>query len=271
MAIQLIDKIRTIVWYESIAYAIDAKTAYEFATKFDELRHDAYQAKNIAVPPSFEMKSFKAYERASSVPSKATLRLVDDLLPRTAEIFQSGPRTSRHVLDGKKNVLVTSTAPMWLALGGSAEACKAVLVWYDKELGTLLESHADVLTLAKQAIKWLPFDVLLELADQPPHSNAVAHVIKSAEIRLSVDDLTVLIALWRLSMATHQSFSVMNYTMNGLYPQVIPDIMSNFRENLGADVITYCKMCESTYLEYLARLKGGNLPDEFDPFLTAFK
>lgn len=99
------------------------------------------------------MKSFKAYERASSVPSKATLRLVDDLLPRTAEIFQSGPRTSRHVLDGKKNVLVTSTAPMWLALGGSAEACKAVLVWYDKELGSMLASHADVLTLAKQATR----------------------------------------------------------------------------------------------------------------------
>lgn len=272
MAIQLIDKIRTIVWYESIAYAIDAKTAHEFATKFDELRHEAYLASNFPEPPSFDMKSFKAYERATSIPSEKTLQLVDDLLPRTAEIFRSGPRTSRHVLDGKKKkVLVTSTAPMWLALGGSAEACKAVLVWYDKELGSMLASHADVLTLAKQAIKWLPFNVLLELADQPPHSNAVAHVIKSAEIRLSVDDLTVLIALWRLSMATHQSFSVMNYTMNGLYPQVIPDIMSNFRENLGADVITYCKMCESTYLEYLARLKGGNLPDEFDPFLTAFK
>ena len=271
MAIQLIDKIRTIVWYESIAYAIDAKTAYEFATKFDELRHDAYQAKNIAVPPSFEMKSFKAYERASSVPSKATLRLVDDLLPRTAEIFQSGPRTSRHVLDGKKNVLVTSTAPMWLALGGSAEACKAVLVWYDKELGSMLASHADVLSLAKKAIKWLSFDLVAQAAEQPPHENAVAYAIKSAEHRLSIDELTVLIALWRLSMATHQHFSVMNYIMNGLYPQVIPDLMSHFRESLGADVVTYCKMCESTYLEYLTRLKGGNLPDEFDPFLTTFK
>ncbi len=72
-------------------------------------------------------------------------------------------------------------------------------------------------------------------------------------------------------MATHQHFSVMNYIMNGLYPQVIPDLMSHFRESLGADVVTYCKMCESTYLEYLTRLKGGNLPDEFDPFLTAFK
>ena len=271
MAIQLIDKIRTIVWYESIAYAIDAKTAHEFATKFDQLRHDAYQARNIAVPPSFEMKSFKAYERASSVPSKATLRLVDDLLPRTAEIFQSGPRTSRHVLDGKKKVLVTFTAPMWLALGGSAEACKAVLVWYDKELGSMLASHADILSLAKKAIKWLSFDLAAQAAEQPPHENAVAYAIKSAEHRLSIDELTVLIALWRLSMATHQNFSVMNYTMNGLYPQVIPDIMSHFRESLGADVVTYCKMCESTYLEYLTKLKGGNLPDEFDPFLTAFK
>ena len=94
MAIQLIDKIRTIVWYESIAYAIDAKTAHEFATKFDELRHEAYLASNFPEPPSFDMKSFKAYERATSIPSEKTLQLVDDLLPQIA-MPAEGPITAQ--------------------------------------------------------------------------------------------------------------------------------------------------------------------------------
>jgi hypothetical protein len=266
MAIQLIDKIRTIVWYESIAYAIDAKNPHEFATRFDQLRHDDYVARGIKNPPDFEMKSFRPYEKGTSVPTKATLHMVESLMPRTAEIFMSGPRTSRYCQDGDQRVLVTSTAPLWLALGGSVQAVRSVLVWYDKELGQMQVNKVDVPSLAKFVLKWLPIDVLDELAKIDTTSNAIAYAHEVGDIKLNFDDLTATVALWRLSMYTQEGFALMSYVMNGLYPQAIPNLMAHFRKDLAIDFVSYCQKTESHHHEFIKRLTEGKLPDEFVPW-----
>jgi hypothetical protein len=139
-------------------------------------------------------------------------------------------------------------------------------VWYDKELGQMQVNKVDVPSLAKFALKNLPIDVLEELAKIDPTSNALAYAIEAGDIKLTFDDLTAIVALWRLSMYTQEGFALMSYVMSGLYPKTIPDLMAHFRKDLAIDFVSYCQKTESHHHEFIKRLTEGKLPDEFVPW-----
>lgn len=243
-----IHRLRTIAWYHAVADEVGGKTPYEVTNLVDEIRATQSDQSNG------EAKSFFPYAKGKVVPSEETLEMVESLLPWTRQVFDMGPKIER------------GNAPIWLALGGSEQAIRSVLVWYQpKELGHLQASGASVYNLIQHVTgKWFPEPLVLEALDQG-EPNWVEVAYSEGLLELSMELLTALICLWRLSMYMRQDFPYMNYLVTGLFRKAIPELMKPY--GLELDFVDYCKCIENHYWRYLRKLSEGQLFDTDSPCL----
>jgi len=242
----LIHKIRTIAWYNAVADEAGAKSAYEVAKVVDELRSE--MTENVGT----ESKSFAGYATGKVMPSKGTVQMVEDVLPWTSPVFDIGPK----VMGGN--------APLWLALGGSEQWVRSVLVWYDKELGIKQASGAPIYDLIQHVLgRMIPEQYVLEslgtdLAKPGTHVLAIAYRKNSLVMNLEL--MTAIIALWRLTMIHNKHFPYMNFFMTGLYDKAMVDLVVE-PYGIGVLMLDYCKRMEEHHWKVLARLERGNFHD----------
>lgn len=236
-----IHKLRTVAWYHSVADEVGATTAYEVTNRLDELRTGLTNHANA------EAKSFAPYANGKVTPSDETVEMVESLLPWTKQVFQIGPKC------------MGGNAPMWLALGGTEAALRSVLAWYKPELGNLQASGAMVDDLIQNVTgKWFPEDVVMQVLDQDL-PNIVEEAYRGGLLEISLELLTALICLWRLSMATGRGFPYINYLVTGLYDKAMPDLMRPY--GLEVAFVDYCKIIEKHHWRYLEKLSTGQLFD----------
>jgi len=241
----LINKIRTIAWYNAVADEVGAKSAYEVAKVIDELRSE--MTENVGT----ESKSFAGYATGKVMPSEGTVQMVEEVLPWTSPVFNIGPK----VMGGN--------APLWLALGGSEQWVRSVLVWYDKELGIKQASGAPIYDLIQHVLgRMIPEQYVLEslgtdLAKPGTHVLAIAYRKNSLVMNLEL--MTAIIALWRLTMIHNKHFPYMNFFMTGLYEKALSDLVESY--GIGELLLDYCKKMENRHWNVLGRLSRGNFHD----------
>jgi hypothetical protein len=236
-----IHKLRTVAWYHSVADEVGATTAYEVTNLVDELRTGLTNHANA------EAKSFAPYANGKVTPSDETVEMVESLLPWTKKVFEIGPKC------------MGGNAPMWLALGGTEAAVRSVLVWYKPELGNLQAIGATVEDLIQYVTaNWFPEDLVMHVLDKD-HPNVVEAAYREGVIEISMELLTALICLWRLSMATGRGFPYINYLVTGLYDKAMPDLMKPY--GIEVAFVAYCKIIENHHWSYLKKLSTGQLFD----------
>lgn len=245
---EVIHQLRTIAWYHAVADEVGGTTPYEVTNLVDEIRATQPDQSNA------EAKSFFPYAKGKVVPSVETLEMVESLLPWTRQVFDVGPK-----IEG-------GNAPIWLALGGTEEAVRSVLVWYQpKKLGHLQAIGASVDTLIQHVTgKWFPESVVLEALDKN-QPNWVEAAYREGLLELSMELLTALICLWRLSMYRQEGFPYINYLVTGLFKEAIPRLMKPY--GLELDFVGYCMCIESHHWRYLRKLSEGQLFDTDTPCL----
>ena len=272
MAISLFDQLCTIVWYKTVAMTLDAKNPNAVATKIDELRSlydDVYVAEN---PTSFEMKSFAPYANGKTTPSKKTLELVDTLLaphlPHTAYVFTNGPfREARLATIGSESFLSYGVTELWTALAGTEFGLRSVLEHYNKEIRTMhVHGRADVLDFAVKLVDWLPLDEVWKVVGTEGLGKSIEEMVaQHADKKFTMDDLTVMVCLFRLSMQTHSSFPLFNNIMDGLYIRAIPKLMDQF--GVTDKFIYYLRAIANHYWLYLKKVHAGTLTGDDSPLV----
>lgn len=242
----VIHQLRTIAWYHAVADEVGGKTPYEVTNLVDELRV------KLLGHSSAEPKKFQPYAKGKVMPSKETLEMVENLLPWTKPVFDSGPK------------LVIGNAPIWLALGGSEAAVRSVLTWYNpKELGPLQAYGASVEDLIQHVTgKWFPAEIVWEVLDSD-HPNWVETAYRKGWLKISMELLTALLCLWRLSMYRQNGFPYINYLVTGLYEKAMPDLMRPY--GLEVAFVDYCKNIENYHWRYLRKLSEGRVYDADSP------
>lgn len=159
MAISLFDQLCTIVWYKTVAMALNAQNPNAVATKIDELRAKDYADRGVSTPPSFDVKSFAPYANGKTTPSKATLHLVDSLLAssvaNTAYTFTNGPfREAAVITIGGERHVRYGVTELWTALAGTEIGLRTILEHYNKDIRKMqVYGHADVLDLALKLVE----------------------------------------------------------------------------------------------------------------------
>ena len=242
----LINRIRAIAWYQVVIRKAGVTTAYELSKKFDGLR----AAKNKH--DNRDTKSFTPYANGSRVPSKITLDMVEEYLPGTKLAFNLGLPSE------------SGDAPLWLAIGGTQQACEAVLDWFDKDyFEQQLISGAPMHHLAHWLTnRWLDeehvFDNISE-ANADPKAHYIALLYRENRLKINMDQLTVLVALWRLSMIKNSGYPYLHYFMSGFMQKAIPDLLRPFGI---ADIFPeYCNLYTENHLKNLRLMEAGRRGD----------
>jgi len=272
MAISLFDQLCTIVWYKTVAMTLDAPNPNSVATKIDELRAKDYADRGVSTPPDFDMKSFAPYANGKSAPSKATLHLVDSLLtpylPHTAYVFTNGPfREATVITLGDERLAFHGVTELWTALAGTEFGLRSILEHYNKEIRTMhVHGRADVLDFAVKLVDWLPLDEVWEVVGTEGLGKRIEEMVaKNADAKFTMDDLTVMVCLFRLSMKTHSSFPLFNNIMDGLYIRAIPKLMDQF--GVTDKFIYYLRAIANHYWLYLKKVHAGTLTGDDSPLV----
>lgn len=243
---EIIDHIRTIGWYNAVARAAGMKSAYALSNHFEDLR-----SAKVESDENKEVKSFTPYATGKRVPSDITLDMVEKLLPKTKAVFTIGlPSNSGH-------------APLWLAIGGSKQAIQSVLTWFDKELGQLQVAGASMRQLtAHLTERWMPEKYVLNNmleAHVDPSMHYVAYMYSENKLQINMDELTALVALWRLSMITNSEYPYLAYFMEGFIQKAIPDLLRPY--GLDEAFPKFCELFTANHLKNLKLMEEGKLGD----------
>jgi hypothetical protein len=272
MAISLFDQLCTIVWYKTVAMALNAQNPNAVATKIDELRAKDYADRGVSTPPSFDVKSFAPYANGKTTPSKATLHLVDSLLAssvaNTAYTFTNGPfREAAVITIGGERHVRYGVTELWTALAGTEIGLRTILEHYNKDIRKMqVYGHADVLDLALKLVDWLPIDEVWEVVGHEGLGKRVEEIVSQhAYYKFTMDDLTVIVCLFRLSMQTRSHFPLFNNIMNGLYARAIPKLMDQF--GVSDKFIYYLRAIANHYFLYLKKVEAGTLTEDDSPLV----
>ncbi len=274
MAGSLMDRLCTVVWYKTIALALDAKSPNAVATKIDVLRFEDNVRRGVKTAPDFDMKSFAPYAKGKSAPSKATIHMVEELLDHlmsnTSHAFYVGPSLTKAIRRGDEEVEVTQAIPLWVALGGPAHALSSVLSGVHEEFQMMLVHGSDPIEHANNAIEWIPIapthQAFIWVDDGTlDELHLVDRIYNQNKNAFNLEQLTLMVLLWRYSMLTQRHFPFFNYLMRELYLTAIPDVLAEY--GIADEFIQYCKLLERHYFNYLKKLKSGEISAEDEPLV----
>ena len=274
MASSLLDRLCSVVWYKTIALALDAKSPNAVATKIDALRYEDIVRRGVKTAPNFDMKSFAPYAKGNSAPSKPTIHMVEELLahlmPNTSHAFYVGPFLTKRIRQGDEEVTVTQAIPLWVALAGPAHALRSVLSGVHEEFQKMLVYGSDPIEHANNAIEWIPIaptqQAFIWVDDGTlDELHLVDRIYKQNKNAFNLEQLTLMVLLWRYSMLTQRHFPFFNYVMRELYLSAIPDVLAEY--GIADEFIQYCKLLERHYFSYLKKLESGEFSEEDEPLV----
>ena len=243
---EIIDQIRAVAWYKALEKQAVVKSPYELANRIADLR--------MAQQPDidFETKAFGPYANGKRVPSDITLDLVEKVLPNSKSVFTIGPNSE------------FGPAPLWIAIAGSKQAMQSALVWFDKDYGMLQASGGSMQDLVQHLTRrWMPEEYVFENmldAYQDPSKHLVAYAHREGKFRITMGELTALVALWRLSIISNSYYPYMDYFMRGFMEQAIPDLLKPY--GIDETFPAYCAFFTDNHLKNLKRLEQGSLGDK---------
>jgi hypothetical protein len=235
----LIETIRVLAWFHSVAMEAECKpTAYAVTERFEQLLIDA--GVSIEDWPDIQ---FQRYVNGGTTPSLETLNRIEQILPTTKDTYDIGPKSE------------SSIAPLWFAMGGSIEAVRHVIDWYD-----------DVLRRAQLA--GMPFEQLMFSVTDPifprhlfqeylptwqhdVNRNPFAYAIQEGMVTITMDRFTVLVALFRFSIYTGIGFPMMDFMLTGLLHKAVYDLFDEW--GIARQVKTYLEIIRDQQREVMLR------------------
>jgi hypothetical protein len=268
MALSLLDRMCAKVWYKALELTLGVKTPHAVGARIDDLRFKDYASRGVTSAPTFVMKSFAPYADGKSAPSKPTIHMVDTLLghlfPNVSDAFHVGPLVRRMVKQNNEEVWVTKTIPLWVALAGPEHALRTVLSGLHPEFETMVRYGSDPVDHASKVIGWLPLQEILQAYlwlddDKLDSLHPVDLIYKQNKASFDLEQLTVMVLLWRYSMVTQKHFPFFNYLMSELYLTAVPDTLGDF--GIASDFVYYCRLLANHYYLYLKKLEARELTE----------
>lgn len=245
-----IHRIRTIAWFNEVSKLANTKTAYALSKAIDDRRFAKFKS------ASLEVKDFSVYQTGKVVPSEETLDMVEMVFESSKEVYEVGPRIHHYFIDEKgQEIHKEGCVPLWMTLAGSDQAVRNVLVWYDPKFAELQTYGVPFQELLKQVLDgWLPSEMVMVgfCADSDnPETNIVAIAYREYDFPLSIERYIAILALWRLSMISNDSWPLMEFLMAGLNQKAVPDLLEPF--GIVDSVQEYCRHLEAHHWKYLKR------------------